>query len=191
MKNSMTKDRAKEKAQNLRKILESLGHDIGIRHCYEILARTNGYESWNAMSANLESDKSQEISSAIDLTHKLEVGFNESLLSIGEGEKVYDFEVMANAKVKRNFIVRGPNAGRAYTFLEEHIRDNEASIFSGEDWEVDGNIGMSEMWNINLGYFSGLHENRNIAPVTITSYDNEEEITNSDGISWQSVQSEK
>jgi len=52
--NSLTKDRAKEKAQNLKKILDNLGHDIGIRHCYEVLAKTSGYESWNAMSAKLE-----------------------------------------------------------------------------------------------------------------------------------------
>ena len=209
--NSLTKAHAKEKAEILKNELAKFDHEVKIRHCYEVIAKQSGYEDWNSMSAHLDKPvgvgtdmlnpgsgnrDSVALSAKINPTKSFgNMAYHEEIDrhagAIGEGEKVYEFEVMANAKVKRHFEVRGVHSGHAYSNLEKHIKENEAEFFSGEDWEVEGNIGQTQYWDIDLSYSSGLHKERNLAPVTIYSHEKEEvETQNEEGISWQSVQQE-
>lgn len=272
--NSLSKTRAKEKAQTLKETLAKLGHEVGIRHCYEVIAKQSGFSNWNAMSAQFQKeepstpsaqaqlDRLREISinglheayesfddweydfiadfswresestkQIMELLHHKEFKqisetieskynydvysflsralkqeepevdqiLNESVFDlvekgtsgIGDGSKVYEFEVHANAKVKAFFKVRGNHPGHAYNNLDKYISENEAAVFSGEDWEVQGNIGITEYWKPDIGHQSGLHKTRNIVPVHIeTDDDKEKAINNESGISWQSVQRE-
>ena len=192
---TQTKSIAKQKAETLKKTLEELGHNIGIRHCYEVIARQNGYESWNSMSNRLEGQRKALVGAIPTDSYKVTPDdalpvFSKAKLKVTfEGRNTYEFEVAANAKVKRTFVVGGNSPGHAYTNLEKYIEENEAEVLSGEGWEVDANIGQAKLWDIDLGYSSGLHKHRNLAPVAINPIDeSQEEIENETGISWQSVQ---
>jgi len=193
--NSLTKDRAKEKAQNIKKTLKNLGYDVGIRHCYEVFARTSGYESWNAMSAKLEEPEIEQLEelhpsfmiNPVTLQPRLindEVGV-ENQDAVGEGSKTYEFELTAPAKATRWFEVKGDDAKEAFLNLKNHMDNmSDYEIFKRDKWEIDeSDVGANvDIVNPFLRYGDGPHDGfRRTIITNISRYEgNVETVRNQD-----------
>lgn len=171
----LTKEKAKSKAQTLKALLKEFNHDVKIGHCYEIIAKQNGFDSWNAMAAGLEtlnikptSMEAEPCGGCNSDPCQCPEDFYPTLEALEKNDQ-YLFEVVlrARADVKRELTVQADNPREAYLKVQQIVEEAEGDYWSGEDWEVDSHIGIE---NHFLDVCASINEDRDVMITDIHGY---------------------
>jgi hypothetical protein len=123
----------KDLSKSVQSILKSLGHEISLGHAYELLAKLNGFASWNVAS-----------SKSVDLAQILGRDFHQPV-STGDGAAIankiqglftgkpnklrqFEIEVKTETTVFKDYRVMAEDATEARAIVNEYLQIRAGSI---------------------------------------------------------------